>query len=114
MRSFPHRPNLHTSAALLARSLRWVRHTLRSPALLSALSWLSWLAIVGLFAIWTSLRYQAPARPAWIGMTIRTGVFAAWMLVLREWLALRWHTPRDTSALGDRRGTALNQNDTKD
>ena len=52
-------------------------------------SWLGWLLAVALFAVWTLYHYQPPAKPAWVGMTIRTFGFAAWMLVLREWLVIR-------------------------
>lgn len=71
------------------RSVRWVGMTLRRPRAFEIVSWLGWLLAVALFAIWTLYQYQPPAQPAWVGMTIRTFGFAAWMLVLREWLVIR-------------------------
>jgi len=62
---------------------------LRRPHALAIVSWLGWLLAVALFAVWTLYQYQPPAKPAWVGMTIRTFGFAAWMLVLREWLVIR-------------------------
>jgi hypothetical protein len=64
---------------------------MRRPRLAEALSWAIWLLGVVVFAMWMHLHYRAPAGPPWIGMTIRTAVFAIWTLTMREWLALRWH-----------------------
>ena len=72
-----------------ARFARRVVRMLRAPRVLNVLSWLAWVAIVIAFALWNLLHYQVPARPAWVGLTIRTAVFAAWMLVARAWFALR-------------------------
>lgn len=77
------------------RPARRALHKLNNPALLEPLSWLIWLLAVAGFALWTLHSYQAPANPAWIGMTIHTTVFALWGLIMREWAALRWRTPRD-------------------
>jgi hypothetical protein len=55
----------------------------------AAVSWVAWFLAVAAFAVWTLFHYHAPAAPPWIGMTIRTSVFAFWALVLREWLAQR-------------------------
>jgi hypothetical protein len=71
------------------RSAQRVARTLRNPAILDLLSWLIWLVAVAAFAFWTQAYYRAPAKPAWIGMTIRTSAFAGWALVIREWVALR-------------------------
>lgn len=67
------------------------RHRLEDP-----LSQVIWLVLVGVFARWTQLHYHAPPDGIpWIGMTIRTSVFAFWGQVAREWLALRWWRPTD-------------------
>jgi hypothetical protein len=89
MQQLPDRPGAPPQAALIKRSARWALQWLRSPAALDGLSWLAWLLTVGGFAIWTLFHYHLAARPPWIGLTIRTSVFASWMLVLREWLGLR-------------------------
>ncbi|KPV50873.1 hypothetical protein SE17_24415 [Kouleothrix aurantiaca] len=81
----------HTGAQ--SPGLRPARRALRklnNPALLEPLSWVLWLVAVAAFALWTLHSYQAPAKPAWIGMTIHTTVFAIWGLIIREWAALRW------------------------
>jgi hypothetical protein len=82
-------PNNLPSAGIVARSARRVVQTLRTPRVLNVLSWLVWLLIVATFARWNLLHYRAPGTPAWVGLTIRTAVFTAWLLVVREWLALR-------------------------
>jgi hypothetical protein len=75
--------------APLVRALRLVAGTIRRPRYAAALSWLLWVLAVGAFALWSLYHHPvAEARP-WIGMTIRTGVFAAWLLVAREWVSLR-------------------------
>ncbi|HEX5689690.1 MAG TPA: hypothetical protein VFX76_06800 [Roseiflexaceae bacterium] len=56
------------------------------PRVVEALSWLAWLLVVALFATWQHLYFIAPAQPRWIGLTVRTGVFAIWTQVAREWL----------------------------
>jgi hypothetical protein len=91
MQPFQDRSAARSPSRLMMRSVRWAVMTLRRPHALEIVSWLVWLLAVALFAIWTLYQYQAPARPAWVGMTIRTFGFAAWMLVLREWLVLRLH-----------------------
>jgi hypothetical protein len=83
-------PNNLPSEGIVARSARRVVQTLRTPRVLNALSWLGWLLIVAAFAFWNLLHYSPPGRPAWVGLTIRSAVFAAWLLVVREWLALRF------------------------
>ena len=75
----------------LARCARWVIRTAQRPRVLEALSWLVWLATVALFALWTHAHYRTPAGPSWIGMTVRTGVFATWAQVAREWAMIRIH-----------------------
>jgi hypothetical protein len=45
--------------------------------------------VVGAFALWSLHHHPAAEATPWIGMTIRTGVFAAWLLVAREWVSLR-------------------------
>jgi hypothetical protein len=74
---------------LLLRAARWAKDTLGRSRTIEILTWLGWLLSVALFAIWTLHHYQPPAKPAWVGMTIRAFGFAAWMLVLREWLVIR-------------------------
>jgi hypothetical protein len=98
MQQLPDRPGLASEAALIKRSARWALQRLRSPNTLDGLSWLAWLLTVGGFATWTLFHYHVAARPPWIGMTIRTSVFAAWMLVLREWLGLRLRPERPRAA----------------
>ena len=81
---------------LLVQGVRWISGVLGRSRTIEILTWLGWLASVALFALWTLYHYQPPAKPAWLGMTIRTFGFAAWMLVLREWLAihLRFRDPQ--------------------
>jgi len=70
------------------------RYRLEDP-----LSQAAWAASIGVFARWTLGHYHAPAGGTpWVGMTIRTTVFALWGQVLREWLALRWWRPRNEPA----------------
>jgi hypothetical protein len=83
--------------SLFMRSAQRVARTLRNPAILDLLSWLIWLVAVVVFAFWTQAYYRAPAKPAWIGMTIRTSAFAGWALVIREWFALRIQRRRGQS-----------------
>ena len=89
MQPLQDRSTARSPSGLMMRSVRWAVMTLRRPHALAIVSWLGWLLAVALFAIWTLYHYQPPAQPAWIGMTIRTFGFAAWMLVLREWLVIR-------------------------
>jgi len=89
MQPFQDRSAARSPGRLMMRSVRWAVMTLRRPHALETVSWLVWLLAVALFAIWTLYQYQAPAQPAWVGMTIRTFGFAVWMLVLREWLVIR-------------------------
>ena len=89
MQPFRDRSTARSPSGLLMRSVRWVVRILRRPHTLAIVSWLGWLLAVVLFAVWTLYHYQPPAQPAWVGMTIRTFGFAAWMLVLREWLVIR-------------------------
>lgn len=89
MAHIPQHP--HTPAPpFVVRSARRVRLLFHNPTVLSWLSWVLWFAAVAGFAAWTLLYYRAPAKPAWVGMTIRTTVFAIWALILREWAALRF------------------------
>ena len=89
------------------RSAHRVARTLRNPAILGVLSWLIWLVAVAVFAFWTQAYYRAPAKPAWIGMTIRTSTFAFWALVIREWLALRLQRRRRQPRSEDEIATTL-------
>ena len=89
MQPFRDRSTARSPSGLMMRSVRWAVMILRRPHALAIVSWLGWLLAVALFAVWTLYQYQPPAKPAWVGMTIRTFGFAAWMLVLREWLVLR-------------------------
>jgi hypothetical protein len=89
MQPFQDRSAARSPSRLIMRSVRWIGMTLRRPRAFEIVSWLGWLLAVALFAIWTLYQYQPPAQPAWVGMTIRTFGFAAWMLVLREWLVIR-------------------------
>jgi hypothetical protein len=89
MQPFHDRSAARSPSRLMMRSVRWAVITLRRPRALDIVSLLGWLLAVALFAIWTLYQYQPPAKPAWVGMTIRTFGFAAWMLVLREWLFIR-------------------------
>ena len=72
----------------LPRAARWVAQASARSWLDLALSWLAWLLVMIAFVLWTHAHYQ-PAAPAWIGMTVRTGLFAIWTLILREWIVLR-------------------------
>jgi hypothetical protein len=76
------------TAALRAGYGRRIARAVRSRRIAGALSWIVWLLAVAMFAAWTLNSYQAPASPAWIGMTIHTTVFAIWTLIAREWFAL--------------------------
>jgi hypothetical protein len=89
MQPFQDRSTARSPSSLMMRGVRWAVTILRRPHALTIVSWLGWLLAVALFAVWTLYDYQAPAQPAWVGMTIRTFGFAAWMLVLREWLVIR-------------------------
>jgi hypothetical protein len=79
----------HRLVNILALLLRVARGLLHSTAAVRVLVNLASLASIALFALWTLHHYQAPAPPAWVGMTIRAAVFAIWIFVLREWLLLR-------------------------
>jgi hypothetical protein len=83
-------PEPNAPAIQIVRGARWIARAIKRHHMEPALSWLIWLACVAVFAGWTLAHYQAPAAPAWIGMTIHTTVFAIWTLVAREWLILRW------------------------
>ena len=85
-------PNSGLSTLPLAR---WLAQTVRQRRVSEALSWLTWLLAVVVFAVWTHFHYRAPTGPDWIGMTIRTGVFAIWTQVVREWLMLYIHRHRN-------------------
>ena len=82
-------PEPNAPAIRIVRGARWVVWTIKRRHMEPALSWLVWLFFVVAFAAWTLAHYQAPAAPAWIGMTVHTTIFAIWMLVIREWLILR-------------------------
>jgi len=72
-------------------SVRRVAQQIRRHRLEEPLSQLAWLASVGAFARWTQFHYHAPPGAApWVGMTIRTSVFAIWGQVARSWCAVRW------------------------
>jgi len=73
----------------LLRALRLVTRLARVRNRAAALSLVVWLLCVAGFAVWTLHYYQAPAGVPWIGMTIRTSIFAIWLLVAREWLLIR-------------------------
>jgi hypothetical protein len=73
----------------LLRALRLVMRLARVRNRAAALSWLVWLLCVAGFAVWTLHHYPAPAGVPWIGMTIRTSVFALWLLIAREWLLIQ-------------------------
>lgn len=96
MAPIPRQPHTSAQPPALHPARRAIRR-LGNPALLEPLSWLVWLLAVAGFALWTLRSYQAPASPAWVGMTIHTTVFAIWGLIAREWAALRWRQrpPRD-------------------
>src|SRR5262245_49480971 len=85
-------PNSGLSPLPLARRLV---ETVRQHRVSEVVSGLAWLLAVALFAVWTHFQYRAPTGPDWIGMTIRTGVFAIWAQVVREWLMLRIHYRRN-------------------
>ena len=82
-------PDPPVSTTPIVRGTHWIAHMIRNYRLEDALSWLGWLLAVAGFALWTLTHYDAPARSIWIGMAIRTSVFAIWMLLVREWLTLR-------------------------
>src|SRR5262245_52096377 len=88
-------PNSGLSAVPLTRRLV---QTVRQRRVSEALSWLVWLLAVALFAVWTHAHYGAPSGPDWIGMTIRTSVFAIWTQVAREWLMLYVQSRRNRTA----------------
>jgi hypothetical protein len=73
----------------LLRALRSVTHIAGVRNRAAALSLLVWLLCVAGFAVWTLHHYQTPAGVPWIGMTIRTSIFAIWLLVAREWLLIQ-------------------------
>jgi hypothetical protein len=73
----------------MLRAVRLVMRIARVRNRAVALSWLAWLLCIAGFAVWTSYHYQAPAGVPWIGMTIRTSIFAIWLLVAREWLLIQ-------------------------
>lgn len=75
-------------ASPLRRALHRLASTLHRYRRDVLLSWLTWALIVTIYAMWTYLHDRPPAGPAWIGMSIRTGVFATWTLVARTWLVI--------------------------
>ena len=76
---------------MITGQVRWVARQIRHYQLQEPLSQLIWLAAVAVFAFWTYRYFPAPAgRPAWIGVAIRTSVYALWGQVAREWCAVRW------------------------
>ena len=83
-------PEPRGQAMPIMRGARRIARAVRRYHMEPALSWLLWLMSIVLFAFWTLPHYHAPAAPPWIGMTIHTTVFAIWMLVVREWLLLRF------------------------
>jgi hypothetical protein len=93
MRQLPDRPGISPATVLIKNGARRAARRLRSPNVVNGLSWLAWLLSVGMFAAWMLAFYHVAARPPWLGMTIRTSVFATWALVLREWIALRLRPP---------------------
>jgi len=95
MPSYHPPPNSGLSALPIVRYARWLAQLVRRPNVLEALSWLVWLLVVAVFAVWTHSHYHAPSGPDWIGMTIRTGVFAIWGQVVREWLMLHLDRRKD-------------------
>ena len=90
-----HPPNSDAPVVPVTRYVRRLLQTVRHPTAMEALSWLAWVSSVAVFAVWTYLHYRAPTGPYWIGMTIRTGVFATWTQALREWLMIRMHNRRN-------------------
>ena len=82
-------PSPGESHSPLLRALRLATRMARVRIRATALSWLVWLLCVVGFAAWTLHDYQVPAGVPWIGMTIRTSVFAIWLLVAREWLLIQ-------------------------
>jgi hypothetical protein len=103
MQPFPDRSTARSSSGLIRRGARWAVKALRQPRAIEIVSWLGWLLSVALFAFWTLYHYQPPSKPSWVGMTIRTFGFAAWMLVLREWLIiqLRFRDPHGGEGIDD-------------
>lgn len=88
---------------VIEQPVRRLAQLIRRHRLEDLLSQLVWLASVGIFARWTLVHYYAPAGGIpWIGMTIRTSVFALWGQVLRELLALWWWRPTNEQAYRDR------------
>ena len=96
---FRNRSSPRATAALLAGYGYQIARALRNRRLAEALSWAIWLLTVAVFTAWMLNSYQALAAPAWIGMTIRTAVFAIWSLVAREWFAL-WLARRSRGKKG--------------
>jgi hypothetical protein len=93
----PHIPKPSMPTIASVRGTRWQIYLADHPRIVEALSWLVWLLVVALFAVWAHLHYSTPADPRWIGLTIRTSVFAIWTQVAREWLMvyLRHRTHSD-------------------
>jgi hypothetical protein len=89
MQPFQDRSSSRVPGVLIAQGTRWIMGTLGHRRMLVIVSWIGWLLAVALFAVWTLYQYLPPAKPAWVGMTIHTFGFVAWMLVLREWLVIR-------------------------
>ncbi len=56
---------------------------------LIVLTWIGWLIIVVAFMFWSQATHHPANHAAWYGLIIRTSVFAAWLLVVREWIAIR-------------------------
>jgi hypothetical protein len=102
----PDRPKLPAQTRSTQRGAR-ILLTSRGYPLADLASWLAWLLVVVVFAVWTLAHYSAPTGPQWIGMTIHTGVFAIWTLVARTWLSIyltrRWgnHPSRKTDKESD-------------
>ena len=75
-------------AIAAARGARWRGYLAHHPRIVEGLSWLAWLLAVAIFGLWMHWHYSTPAEPRWIGLTIRTSVFAIWAQVAREWLMI--------------------------
>jgi hypothetical protein len=68
----------------LLRALHFVACITRGRNRAAALSLVVWLLCIAEFAVWTLHHYQGSAGVPWIGMTIRTSIFALWLLIARE------------------------------
>lgn len=68
----------------IIRGARKIAQISRHDRFMPVTSQLVCLAVDAIFALWMLKYYHPIAGPAWIGMTIRIGVFAIWAEIARE------------------------------